>query len=185
MKILVFLLEEPSMEEVLKVLLPKILPNNVYFQLVPHEGKSDLDRSIPKKLRAWRAPGVRFVIVRDRESAECKNLKRHLLGLCEAGGRPDSLIRIVCPSLEAWFLGDLEAVEQAFELNGLTTKPRLKRFADPDHFDNAPDELRRMIKQYKKLGGARAIAPHLDAARNRSHSFGVFRDGVLRFARAP
>jgi len=185
MKTLVFLLEEPSMAAVLEVLLPKILPDNVYFQLVPHEGKSDLDRSIPKKLRAWRAPGVYFVIVRDRESAECKNLKRHLLALCQAGGRPDSLVRIVCPSLEAWFLGDLQAVERAFQLNGLTTKSRLKRFTNPDHFDNAPDELKRMIKHYRKLGGARTIAPHLDPANNRSHSYGVFRDGVLRFASAP
>jgi hypothetical protein len=185
MKTLVFLLEEPSMAEVLKVILPKILPDTVLFKLVPHEGKTDLDRSIPRKLRAWREPGVRFVIVRDRESAECHDLKAQLMQLCQDGGRPDSLVRIVCPSLEAWFLGDLQAVEQAFELSGLTTKSRLKRFADPDRFSNAPDELKRMIKHYRKLGGARAIAPHLVPTRNRSHSFGVFRDGVLRFALAP
>jgi hypothetical protein len=184
MKTLVFLLEEPSMAEVLDVLLPKILPDEVFFQLVPHEGKSDLDRSIPRKLRAWRVPGARFVIVRDRESAECHDLKDRLMKLCQAGGRPDSLVRIVCPSLEAWFLGDLQAVERAFELNGLTKRSRLKRFSDPDRFNNAPDELQRMVKHYRKLGGARAIAPHLDPSRNRSHSFRVFCDGVQRFALA-
>lgn len=50
-----FLVEERSMAEVLKVLLPRILPaswvlDENYF-IRPHEGKSDLKRSIPKKLK--------------------------------------------------------------------------------------------------------------------------------------
>lgn len=185
MKTLVFLLEEPSMAVVLEVLLPKILPDDVFFRLVPHEGKSDLDRSIPRKVRGWRAPGVYFIIVRDRESAECHALKASLTKLCEQGGRPDSLVRIVCPSLEAWFLGDLVAVERAFEMNGLATRSRLKRFADPDRFNNAPDELKRMVRHYGKVAGARAIAPHLEPGRNRSRSFQVFYAGVIRLAGLP
>jgi len=185
MKTLVFLLEEPSMVEVLEVLLPKLLPETVFFQLVPHEGKRDLDRSIPRKLRAWRAPGVHFVVVRDRESAECHALKKRLKDLCDMGGRPDSLIRIVCPSLEAWFLGDLAAVEQAFEMGGLATKHRRKRFKEPDRFNNAPDELKRLVGHYQKRSGARAIAPHLDPACNRSRSFQVFCSGISRLALQP
>lgn len=50
-----FLVEERSMAEVLKVLLPRILPaswvlDENYF-IRPHEGKSDLKRSIPTILR--------------------------------------------------------------------------------------------------------------------------------------
>jgi hypothetical protein len=41
-KQLVFLLEEPSMAEVLKVLLPKVLPDNIGFKLIIHEGKQEL-----------------------------------------------------------------------------------------------------------------------------------------------
>jgi len=59
---IVFLLEELSMKELLEGLLPRLFPGLV-FQCVPHEGKTDLDRSIATKLRAWREPGVRFIIV--------------------------------------------------------------------------------------------------------------------------
>ncbi len=182
MKTPVFLLEEPSMAAVLEVILPKILPDTVCFQLVAHEGKTHLDCSIPRKLRAWRTPGVYFVIVRDRESADCRALKKHLQDICRNGGRPDSLVRIVCPSLEAWFLGDIEAVERAFEIHGLATVYRKKRFRDPDRFDNAPDELKRMTKHYRKLGDARVIAHFLNPVVNQSHSFRVFCEGVKRFA---
>ena len=52
-----FLVEEPSMAEVLKSLLPKILPapwvlNENYF-VRAHNGKSDLLRSIPNKLKGF------------------------------------------------------------------------------------------------------------------------------------
>jgi hypothetical protein len=53
---LVFLLEERSMQAFLAGFLPRILPDGVGFQLVPHEGKTDLERSIPRKLRGWRTP---------------------------------------------------------------------------------------------------------------------------------
>ena len=59
---MVFLLEEQSMKELLDGLLPRLFPG-LNFLCVPHEGKQDLERSIPRKLRAWRVPGDRFVIV--------------------------------------------------------------------------------------------------------------------------
>ena len=63
---LVFLLEEASMKEVLDIILPRILPSAVTFRTIPHSGKSDLEASIPHKLKAWRQPDVKFVIVRDQ-----------------------------------------------------------------------------------------------------------------------
>jgi hypothetical protein len=51
---LVFLLEEPSAREVLLVLLPQIVPvGKIAFQCLSHEGKSNLQKSIPIKIRAW------------------------------------------------------------------------------------------------------------------------------------
>ena len=46
---LVFLLEEESMKHFLDGILPKILPPDVGFITVPHEGKSDLQKSVPIK----------------------------------------------------------------------------------------------------------------------------------------
>ena len=51
---LIFLLEELSMKYLLLELLPRILPENVEFQIIPHNGKRDLEKSIPRKLRGWR-----------------------------------------------------------------------------------------------------------------------------------
>ena len=43
MKHLVFLLEELSAEEMLKGVLPKILPEGIHVKFIVFEGKQDLD----------------------------------------------------------------------------------------------------------------------------------------------
>ena len=47
-------------------MLPRFFPE-LRFQCVPHDGKRDLMKSIPRKLRGWREPGVRFVVVQDQD----------------------------------------------------------------------------------------------------------------------
>jgi len=39
MKKIVFLVEEPSMKEFLKVILPKVIPDNISYTIIHHEGK--------------------------------------------------------------------------------------------------------------------------------------------------
>jgi len=177
---LVFLLEEASIMEVLKVVVPVVVPEPITCRFVPHEGKSDLEKSIPRKLRAWRTPGVRFVVVRDKDRGDCHTLKDKLLELCRKGCRPDTLIRIVCHHLESWYLGDLAAVEIAFGVHGIARRQRQRKFRDPDALINAEQELRRLVPQYQKISGSRRIAPHLNLESNRSHSFGVFLAGLRR-----
>ena len=104
---LVFLLEEYSMAVLFEGLLPRIYPD-LPFLCISHEGKQDLEKSIPRKLRAWQEPGVRFVIVRDKDEGDCRRVKARLYSLCQTGRREDSLIRIACHELEAWYLGDTE-----------------------------------------------------------------------------
>jgi len=180
MSLVVFLLEERSIKEVLDVLLPRILPEGTDFKLIAHEGKSDLEKSIPRKLRAWRDSAVRFVVVRDCDSADCHVVKRRLHALCEEAGRLDSLVRIVCNELESWFLGDLLAVEKAFQLQGLAAKQEKRKYRDPDRLKNAKQELKKLAPRFQTLRGSRAIAHHMDPQRNRSHSFHVFLEGVAR-----
>ena len=105
---LFFLVEELSIRELLNGILPKILPEEVSFKIIKHEGKTDLLKSVPRKLRAYQKPGVKFVVLIDQDGNECRYLKRQLFELCEQGGRSDALIRIVCHELESWFLGILE-----------------------------------------------------------------------------
>jgi hypothetical protein len=180
MKQVVFLLEEPSMREVLGVILPRILPPEISFLLIAHEGKQDLERSIPRKLRAWQNPEACFVIMRDQDSADCQLLKQHLHQLCEASGQTKYLVRIVCRELESWFLGDLKAVSLAFKSPKLAKLQEKEKFRNPDRLASAAIELQKLVRDYQKLGGARSIAPHLDLAVNRSRSFQVFLSGLQR-----
>lgn len=65
---IVFLLEEYSLKVLLDGLLPRLFPG-LPFLCVPHEGKQDLQKSIPRKLRAWREPGVHYCVIRDNDGA--------------------------------------------------------------------------------------------------------------------
>jgi hypothetical protein len=72
---IVFLLEERSMKILLDILLPRLFPG-LSFICLAHEGKHDLEKSIIRKLKAWKEPGVRFVIVRDNDGTDCHALLR-------------------------------------------------------------------------------------------------------------
>lgn len=181
---IVFLLEEPSMKNLLQGLLPRLFPGWVeheHFLCVAHEGKSDLDRSIRVKLRAWRMPGDRFVIVRDNDNADCIDLKARLLAVCNASGRPDTLVRLICQELESWYIGDIEALAHAFDPK-LDTPALRKRFVAPDTWQKPSKELERLVPAFQKGIGARIMAQHLRETDNLSRSFNVFVAGLKQLA---
>ena len=176
---LVFLLEEASAREMLEGLLPKVLPEGFPVQFVVFEGKSDLEKQMGRKMRAWLEPGIRFVVLRDQDSGDCRVVKDGLLDRCRKANRGDTLVRIACRELESWYLADLEAVEKGLNLSGLAGKQGKKKFRAPDRLGSPSRELDRLTKgKYQKVGGSRAIGPHLDPRNTRSNSFHVFIDGV-------
>lgn len=180
---IIFLLEEPSMKSLLETLLPRVFPGWVagqQFLCVPHEGKSDLDRSVPRKLSAWRIPGDRFVIVRDNDNVDCVDLKQRLVAMCANHGRPDTLVRLVCQELEAWYLGDLRALAEAFDAPKADTPALRRRFADPDSWQKPSVELQRLVPAFQKGSGARLMGQHLSVDGNASASFRAFMSGVQR-----
>lgn len=183
---LIFLLEEPSMKALLDGLLPRLFPGweaETHFKCVPHQGKSDLDASIPRKLSSWRIPGDRFVIVRDNDNVDCVDLKRRYLATCHASGRPETLVRLVCQELESWYVGDLVALAEAFDNPKLNSPALRKRFANPDEWEKPSLELKRLIPSFQKTSAARSMSAYLKIEGNRSRSFQVFVDGVRRLAR--
>lgn len=177
----VFLLEEPSMKAFLDEFLPRAFPG-LEFLCVRHEGIRDLEASIPRKLRAWREPGVRFVVLRDNHGADCAVVKHRLTALCQAGGRTDSLVRIVCQELESWHLGSPEALAAAFESPALVRRAAKPKFADPDRLTNAAQEIDRLVTGFRKIEGARRMGRTMptDPATSRSKSFQVFHGGLSR-----
>lgn len=107
MTTLVFLLEEPSAEAMLEALLPRILPDGYLYQFVVFEGKSDLEKRLVMRLREWRKPDCRFIVMRDKDSDICTEVKAGLRQKCREGQHPEALVRIACCELESWYLGDL------------------------------------------------------------------------------
>ena len=177
---LVFMLEEPSAEYFLDILMKRILSGfeSVEYLLIPHQGKSDLQQSIPKKLRAWRTPNTFFIILHDQDNHDCKMLKQELKRLCSHGRNHNPLIRIVCRELEAWYFGDLDAVEKAFpSFNGNKYKNKSK-FRYPDSIAKPSKELQKIVRGFNKSAAARRIPAHMDIENNTSTSFNHFLSGT-------
>jgi hypothetical protein len=179
---IVFLLEEYSMKVLLEGMLPRLLPG-LPFLCVAHEGKQDLEKSIPRKLRAWREPGVRFCVIRDNDGADCQALKERLVTLCRDGGRDDTLVRIACQELEAWYFGAPDALAQAFgdeALRGIAAKAR---YRDVDAIVQPAAALAELVPSFQKVSGARSMGQVLPRE-NGSRSFQVLMAGLERLSEA-
>ncbi len=160
---LVVFTEEPSMEAAMNEILPRIGVHD--FTIIAHEGVSDLEKSLPRKLKAWRDPRARFLVLRDNDGGDCRERKARLLRIAKQAGKSDrTKVRIVCQELEAWFIGDARAVEAA----GIGRISQ--RHDDPDQVARPSAILKRICREYQKTSGARAIAEHLDLADPRSAS---------------
>lgn len=176
---IVFLLEEPSMKVLLDGLLPRIFPE-MQFVCVPHSGKSDLEKSIPRKLKAWQEPGVRFVIMRDKDKDDCIVVKERLRRLCVESGKPDALVRIVCEELEAWYIAEPSALAEAFIDIRLRRIGQRARFRDPDAVRQPSVALNELVPEFQKIAAARRMAQYMSRERNRSRSFQTLLAGIDR-----
>ncbi len=196
------LVEEPSAEAALQILLPKILRADVSFSIHPHQGKADLLGSLPQRLRgynSWIPPDYRIVVLVDADRTDCRALKRRLeqaalgAGLATRSATRSTSFRVVnrlaIEELEAWFFGDVEAIAAAY--------PRVPRSLDQKAPFRNPDQIRggtwealeRVLQRaghfpggLGKIEAGRAIARHMDPQRNRSRSFCVFRDALLEIS---
>ena len=181
---LVFMLEEESARHFLDQLLPEIIPECITYQLIPHHGKSDLQDSIPTKLKAWRAPNTFFIILHDLDNhQDCKVLKKELQDLC-MGSRYNPLIRIVCQELEAWYCGDLDAVEKAFPRFKAGQYKRKAKFRDPDAIVKPGKHLEKIVKGFAKGKAARTVPQYMDISSNTSSSFNHTITGIQNLVAA-
>jgi hypothetical protein len=193
------LVEEASMEAALRLLLPKMLGDGITFQVYPSNGKRDLLDNLSDRLRgyqAWLPETRRIVVVVDRDDEDCNGLKQRLERMAHEAGLTTKasargalwqvVNRLAIEELEAWFFGDPDAVRAVYPGVPDTLEQRAG-FRDPDAIRGGTWEaLERVLQRaghfaggYRKLEAAREIAAHMDPQRNRSHSFGVFRDTMF------
>lgn len=189
------LVEEPSMEAALRVLLPRVL-GDLTFEVYPYQCKDDLLKRLPVRLRgysAWLPDDYRIAVVVDRDNDDCHELKRqleqmasaaHLRTRTSACGRPYQMVnRLAIEELEAWYFGDWDAVREAYP-KVPDTIPDQAKYRDPDAIAGGTWEAFERVLQragycqtgLRKIEVARAVAEHWRPEVNRSRSFRVFRD---------
>ena len=176
----VFFLEEQSARAMLEGFLPKIISESVRCRFIVFEGKQDLERQLAKRMRGYRVPDARFVVLRDKDSEDCREVRKRLVEKCVEGFHPNSLVRVACHELESWYLADLAAVEIGLGVTGLARHQQKTPYDKPDDLTAPARKLQAIAPAYQKVGGSRAIGPHLDPTNKRSHSFGVFVDGIRK-----
>lgn len=195
------LVEEASMEALLRVLLPR-LAGPLSFDVYQHQGKHNLLKRLPGRLRgyaSWLPPSWRIIVVVDRDEDDCSRLKADLEGFAvEAGlatrtsaaGGPYAVVnRLAIEELEAWYFGDWAAVRAAYP-DVRANIPRQARYRLPDAIAGGTwENFERILKRsgyftsgLRKIEAARTISAHLDREANRSQSFQALRTAILEIA---
>ena len=182
---LVFCLEEVSAKAMLEGILPRLFPSGgLVFRYMVFEGKQDLEKQLPRKLKGYRNQNARFLVLRDQDSnPNCADVKKRLRALCDHAGKPDALVRIACRELESFYMADLAAVELGLGLHGLVQLQSTRKFRSPDYLGSPSKELSTLTKgKYQKVGGSRSIGVHLQLDNCRSDSFRNLVAGIKRIA---
>jgi len=186
------LLEEPSAEAALEVLLPRVLGRTT-FAIHAHQGKGDLLAKLPAKLKAykqWLPHSYRILVLVDRDDKNCRELKSNLERLAQAAGlftrtrrsKGQYLVvnRLAIEELEAWYFGDWDAVRAAYPRVPANISVNAK-YRDPDAITGGTWEAFERVLQsagyfktgLRKIEAARAVARNMVPERNCSASFGA------------
>ena len=193
-----FLVEEPSAEAALKNLVPKLMGKDISFNIHVFQGKQDLLKNLPKRLRGYRywLPDDWYIVVLiDKDQEDCAKLKQKLeqtahdegfITRSNSGpaGKFQVINRIAIEELEAWFFGDVVALQSAYpRIPKLLDKSR--KFRNPDAISNTWESLEGVFQKvgyYRgglpKIEVARKISQYMDPNRNTSKSFQIFRDAL-------
>lgn len=197
---LIFFTEEQSAEAALSNIIPKIIDTNEHsFQIITHNGRNDLMKKLPNKLKAFlqsNQPDEKYIILVDRDSNDCKMIKNQLeeialeLGIGtktnpKSDGTFKVVNRIAIEELESWFIGDQQAIETAFPGINSTFFSQ-QRFKDPDSIKGGTCEnferLLRRAGYYRaglaKIDAARKVSEYMNPLLNKSRSFQCFLEGV-------
>lgn len=193
--------EEPSMMEAMQAWLPRLLVGReIAAKIIDHGSKLALLNDLPLRMKGyanWPEPGLRVLALVDRDDDDCDDLKCRLEAAARKAGistetSPDSsgrfkvTNRIVIEELEAWFIGDVEALSKAYPGVPATLGSQAK-FRNPDVVTGGTWEaLLRVMnkaghhtgsKRLPKIEVARRIAPLMQFEKNASSSFKAFISG--------
>ncbi|HBT88453.1 DUF4276 family protein [Desulfobacter sp.] len=166
----------------------------------PNKHDQTLLHNLPSKLRAYGQEGrddvVVVLLVDLDDRPDCVLFKNNLVQLLDyCPQQPNALFRIAIEELEAWFLGDREALKQAYpdarqqildayvQDSQCGTWEKLAEAIYPGGLSALGKHGKRSVRilEQKRIW-AKEICPLLDVQTNQSPSFIAFRDGVRRMA---
>ncbi len=205
------LIEDQSGKRALDILVPKIIDSEDTFRVISYRGIGRIPRNLansvdpnkrillsqlPKLLRGYGKTfagyGVEYkaavIVVCDLDNRCLQIFRNELLALlCACDPRPATRFCFAIEECEAWFLGDLPAVQMAY--------PKAKNHVLESYENDSICGTWERLADAVFAGGARAleksgwqtigaeksvwsetITPHMDIENNKSPSFCYFRD---------
>jgi hypothetical protein len=200
------LVEEPSAAAALDVLVPRIADQAAWpreggptWSIRRFNGRHALLRKLPDRLRSYAAQAqamdVRVLVLIDRDDDDCLELKQQLEDLAVTAGLSTRATttsgvfgvcnRIAVEELEAWFIGDPDAVRSAYPRVPASFGHNAK-FRKPDEVTGGTwESLERLLRKHGyhraglgKIKLATDVARHMDPSRNASPSFTAFCTGL-------
>ena len=179
---IVVFVEEPSAFEIARAVARKLgLLDRV--TILKHQGAGDLERSFAGKIANDPFPESKFLILRDGDNGDCRQLKRSLREKIPRGKRGRTIVRIVCQELEAWYLAQPSALTDAGAL--ASDIPRRKLIGNVDAIANPKRIFLHHAHNRGQIEHARRIGPCLDIDLKKSASFGHFVTGMRKLAEMP
>ncbi len=172
--------EELSAKICFNSLLAKLAPQVgcKKVKVYSHEGRLGLMRALRTTLPAIsRREGASILVTIDQDKSDCEELKEKLEEILREKCECAYKIRIVCKELEAWFLGDLDAIAKAyprFDPSHYRTKAKMR---DVDGIVQSHQMLLKIIPEYRgekhfsKTEVSEKISAHLSLDSNTSTSF--------------
>lgn len=206
------LVEDSSGKKLLEALLPKLLgkqsalhswrvhaykgighiPPNLHTGADP--AKRILLDQLPRLLQGYgKTPGIdAVVVVLDTDKRNCMGFLAELKSLAaKCNPAPNMLFRLAIEEMEAWYLGDRQALKQAYPRSKVAVLNRYVQDSVCGTWELLADAIypggsAAIRKKGWPLPGqvkhewAEKIGPLLDPDRNESPSFRKFRDGLHR-----
>jgi Domain of unknown function (DUF4276) len=212
------LVEDASGELLLGSLLPKILGKNGdshTWRTHAYRGIGRLPKDLRGKTDPWRrilldqlprilagygrslpSTDAAVVVVVDLDERDCIAFKQELLQIQKrCHPRPKALFRLAIEEMEAWLLGDRNAIVKAFPRAKMHVLHSYRQDSICGTWETLADTLfpggspALKAEGYPRIGEekckwATLIGPHLDVESNLSTSLRVFRSGLLKLSGA-
>ena len=207
-----FLVEDSSGAKLIDIVIPKLigsygdphtwkihsykgigrLPSDLSAKADP--SKRALLNQLPRLLNGYaKTPGIdAVVVVLDSDRRDCKIFLNELVSINnKCASPPNTLFRLAIEEMEAWYLGDKQAILAAYPNAKREILSRYQQDSICGTWEILADAIYKGGSAAVKKAGwplpgqlkhewAENITPYLDVEQNQSPSFGKLRDGLRR-----